>query len=72
MRVDIGRRSREGNADCVGGRETWEHTWERCREWREGRGSWQEALGCVLGEEGEGKWWMREIKEARGEGKRGD
>lgn len=56
---------------CGEERETWEHTWERCREWREGRGSWQEALGCVLEEEREGEWWMREIKKARGEGKKG-
>jgi len=30
--------------------ETWEHTWERCRDWGEGEGSWQEARSWVLGE----------------------
>lgn len=50
--------------------ETWEHVWERCREWREGEGNWQEALGWVLGEEREAEWWMREIEEARGERRR--
>lgn len=45
--------------------------WESCKEWREEEDSWQEALGWVLGEEGEGKWWMRELEEARVEGREG-
>lgn len=55
---------------CEAEMETWEHVWERYRKWREGQGSWQEALRWVLGKEEEGEWWMREIKEARGEGKK--
>jgi len=52
---------------CGGGElETWEHLWERCREWREGGGGgWQEAVTWVLGEEGEGEEWMREVEEER-------
>jgi hypothetical protein len=60
---------------CGGEMETWEHIWERCREWKEGEGSWQEAVGWVLGEEGEGEKWMREIERKRmnesGKGKKG-
>jgi len=52
---------------CGGGElETWEHLWERCREWRVGGGGgWQEAVTWVLGEEGEGEVWMREVEEER-------
>jgi len=37
-------------------RNTWEHVWEECRRWKEGRErgeSWQKACKKVLGEEGE-------------------
>lgn len=51
---------------CGGDMETWEHMWEDCRSWKEGGGgSWQEIYGRVLGEEGEGKSWMREVEEKR-------
>jgi len=50
---------------CKGEMETWEHVWERCREWREGGGCWQEAVYRILGEEGTGEKWMREIEEER-------
>lgn len=40
---------------CEGERETWGHAWEKCREWREGQGTWQKAMGWMLGEEGEGE-----------------
>lgn len=47
---------------CGGERETWEHVWERCRNWRMGgEGSWQEVCHKILGEEGEGEKWMREL-----------
>jgi len=37
---------------------------------RGGEGSWQEEVEWVLGEEGEGEGWMREVKrERRGMGK---
>jgi hypothetical protein len=50
---------------CGGERETWEHVWEECREWREGRESWQEVVKEMLGKEGEGEWWMREVERER-------
>lgn len=40
---------------CESEREIWEHVWERCRKWKNGGGSWQEAVGWVLGEGGEGE-----------------
>jgi len=59
---------------CGNGEETWEHTWEECRRWREGGGgeeSWQEVCGRVLGEEGEGESWMREVEKERWRGREG-
>jgi len=51
---------------CGGGEmETWEHIWERCREWSGEGGSWNEAVLWVLGEEGEGEEWMREVEGER-------
>lgn len=38
---------------CGRKRETWEYVWEECRDLSEGEGSWQEAMGWVLGEEWE-------------------
>lgn len=46
--------------------------WEKYREWREKQGSWQEALGWVLEEEGEGeRWWMRGGRSKRKKKKKG-
>lgn len=62
---------------CEGEEETWEHVWERCREWREGGDSWQEAVGWIIGEKGEGERWLRELERERqggeeeGEGEEG-
>jgi len=42
-----------------------EHTWERCRKWTEKEESWQEAVGRVLGEEGEGEEWLKIIEKER-------
>lgn len=39
--------------------------WEECRQWSKEGESWQEAVGLVLGEEGEGEDWMREIEEEK-------
>lgn len=48
--------------------ESWEHVWEECIrgiEW--GRGSWQERIGWVLGEEGDGEDALTELEGARRE-----
>ncbi|KAK0073073.1 hypothetical protein PV325_010311 [Microctonus aethiopoides] len=45
--------------------ETWEHVWERCRE-REREGGWQENVREILGEDGDGEWWMRAVEKSRG------
>lgn len=37
----------------------------RDREWREGGGSWQEAVLWVMGEKGEGERWLRELERER-------
>lgn len=51
-----------------GGEESCEHVWEDCREWKEGGGSWQNAVDWVLREEGEGERWMRELERKRAGG----
>ncbi|EZA50331.1 hypothetical protein X777_11275 [Ooceraea biroi] len=56
---------------CGVKKESWEHVWEECRNWKVGGGSWQDAVCWVLGQEGEGEWWMREIEEERGNGGKG-
>lgn len=57
-----GRKCRE----CERVLESWEHVWEECTDWRK-EGGWQENVGMVLGEEGEGERWMRELEERRRE-----
>lgn len=52
---------------CGGEVESWEYVWEGCREWTEERKSWQEVIGVILGGEGEGEWWMREVERERSE-----
>lgn len=52
---------------CGRGEETWEHIWEECTDWGTER-SWQEMVERVLGEEGEGEWWMRKLEKIRKEG----
>ena len=49
---------------CGWGEESWEHVWEVCMGWGVERG-WQEMVGEVLGEEGEGEEWLRSIEEKR-------
>lgn len=54
---------------CEREEESWKHVWEECRDWgMEERGSWQEEVGWVLGEEGEGEWWMRKVEKEREKG----
>lgn len=55
---------------CEGQIESCQHVWKRCREWQEGGGSWQEIVGRILEEEGEGEDWMREVKRVRRVGER--
>ncbi|EZA52484.1 hypothetical protein X777_08600 [Ooceraea biroi] len=50
---------------CGMEKESWEHIWEECRRWTVGGGSWQGAVSWVLGQEGEGEGWMRELEEER-------
>jgi len=49
---------------CGGEEKTWEHVWKDCRTWKEG-GCWQEAVGWILGGEGKGENWMKEIEKER-------
>lgn len=49
--------------------ETWEHLWKRCRKWKSEGGSWHDKVEWVLGDEGEGEIWMREVEKERGEAK---
>ncbi|CAD6235336.1 GSCOCG00012413001-RA-CDS, partial [Cotesia congregata] len=41
--------------------ETWEHVWEVCSGWGVEKG-WQEMRGQVLGGEGQGEIWLKEIE----------
>ncbi|KYQ47827.1 hypothetical protein ALC60_13143, partial [Trachymyrmex zeteki] len=42
-------------------------SWEGCRAWRNGEvGGWPKVVGRILGGEGEGEEWMREVEEERG------
>ena len=50
---------------CGGEEESWEHVWERCRVGRVRERGWQEVVKEILGEGGEGEWWMKEIEEER-------
>jgi len=50
---------------CGAEMETWEHVWERCRRWREEDSSWQEVAGTILGEDGGGEEWMKEVERER-------
>jgi len=51
---------------CGNESETWEHVWEECVSWGEGKG-WQEIRETVLGESGEGEEWLRKLEEVRRE-----
>ena len=44
-----------------GERETWEHMWEECMGQRKGKG-WQQIIGKVFRESGEGEEWMKELE----------
>ncbi|XP_036145342.1 uncharacterized protein LOC118646472 [Monomorium pharaonis] len=49
---------------CGWGEETWEHVWEECIDWGVQK-SWQEMVEELLGEEGEGEWWMERLDRLR-------
>src|SRR5436190_3559451 len=51
---------------CEREEETWEHIWEECLGWGTER-EWQEMVGEVLGENGEGEKWFRKLEKVRGE-----
>lgn len=44
--------------------QTWEHLWEECVV-KEVGSTWKEKVGEILGEEGEGEGWLREIERIR-------
>jgi len=60
---------------CGREEETWEHVWEECGRWG-ARGTWEEHVEEVLGEEGEGEEWILKLERFRegaydeGEGER--
>ncbi|EZA52869.1 hypothetical protein X777_07988 [Ooceraea biroi] len=55
---------------CGKEEETWEYVWEKCRDWRgQERGGWMESVERILGGEGEGEEWLRELEKERGRGK---
>jgi len=46
--------------------ESWEHIWERVgTRGKDGVESWQEAVGWVLEERGEGEKWMKDLEGVR-------
>lgn len=47
-----------------GGLETWRHVWEECVSWK-AEGGWQEMMEKVLGDDGEGEVWMKELERLR-------
>lgn len=49
---------------CGNEKETWEHVWEDCASWGEGRG-WQKMRRVVLGKDGKGEEWLRKLKAER-------
>lgn len=55
---------------CPGGPETWRHVWEECVSWK-AKGGWQEMMEKVLGEDGEGEVWMKELERLREGEKKG-
>lgn len=56
---------KKGCRICEGEIESWEHVWEECREWEEGGSSWQEVVGRILREDGEGEWWIKKVEKER-------
>ncbi|KAK0072042.1 hypothetical protein PV325_011958 [Microctonus aethiopoides] len=47
---------------CGWREETWEHVWAGC--WDGGRGmGWQDAVGVILGDDGEWEDWLRLLEE---------
>lgn len=49
---------------CGGGEETWEHVLGECMGEEEGE-AWWEKMRRILGQGGEGEWWMRDLEKKR-------
>ncbi|KMQ82861.1 hypothetical protein RF55_21640 [Lasius niger] len=49
---------------CGWKKETWEHIWEECVRGESGS-TWQEKVREILGEEGEGEEWLKELERMR-------
>lgn len=45
--------------------ETWEHVWEICGKDVNEKGGWQENIGRILGEDGEGEAWIETLERKR-------
>lgn len=54
---------------CGKGKENWKHVWEECKQWG-AEGCWEEMIGVVLGEEGEGENWLRKLEEIKEVGRK--
>ena len=52
---------------CEWMEETWEHVWDGCMRGEDERGEWQRNIEEILGVEGLGEKWMKEMEKARGE-----
>ena len=51
---------------CEWEQETWEHVWVRCVRGSGEKEVWQENVVKILGEQGLGAAWMKDLKKARG------
>lgn len=49
---------------CENGRDNWEHVWEECLEWGDGK-RWQEMIGEVLGKKREKESWLKKLDKIR-------
>lgn len=52
---------------CGEATETWEHIWKECMV-REVGSTWQEKVREILGKEGEGEDWLRELEKLKENG----
>ncbi|XP_070526501.1 golgin subfamily A member 6-like protein 1 [Cardiocondyla obscurior] len=49
---------------CGEKKETWEHVWTECIDWREGR-NWEEVVEEIVGEEEKGEEWLKILERTR-------